>query len=109
MGATAFSVLSSYASRLDERGGRLYLSGVDARLVAQFEQSGRVGASGPLRLIEATPVVGESTRRAMAEGEAYLITEPDEPADIGTSQPWVSRVAGGVKKAIHRVFPGPPA
>jgi SulP family sulfate permease len=109
MGATAFSVLSSYASRLDERGGRLYLSGVDARLVAQFEQSGRVGASGPLRLIEATPVVGESTRRAMAEGEAYLITEPEEPADIGTSQPWVSRVAGGVKKAIHRVFPGPPA
>jgi SulP family sulfate permease len=106
MGATAFSVLSSYASRLDERGGRLYLSGVDPSLVAQFEQSGRVGASGPIRLVEATPVIGESTRRAMAEGEAYLITEPEEPVPTEPSPPWVNRVGAGVKQTFQRLFAG---
>jgi len=106
LGATAFSVLSSYAARLDERGGRLYLSGVEPTLVTQFEQSGRVGASGPIRLVEATPVVGESTRKAMAEGEAYLITEPDEPVATEPSRPWVSRASDGVKKTFQRLFPG---
>lgn len=106
IGATAFSVLSSYAASLDERGGRLYLSGVDPALVTQFEQSGRVGATGPIRLIEATPVVGESTRKAMAEGEAYLITEPEEPVVATPSPPWVSRVAGGVVESIRKLFAG---
>lgn len=106
LGATAFSVLSSYAARLDERGGRLYLSGVDPVLLAQFEKSGRVGASGPIRLVEATPVIGESTRRAMAEGEAYLISEPEDPVPTEPPQPWVSRANDGLKKTFRRLFPG---
>jgi len=106
LGATAFSVLSSYAARLDEQGGRLYLSGVEPALLAQFEQSGRVGASGPIRLVEATPVIGESTRKAMAEGEAYLITEPEEPLDTEPPRPWVSRAGDGLKKTFQKLFPG---
>ena len=81
MGATAFSVLSSYAARLDERGGQLYLSGVEPALVAQFEQSGRVGAS-PIRLVGATPVIGESTRKAMAEGAAAYLCKPLDLAEF---------------------------
>ena len=75
LGATAFAVISRYAAALDERGGRLYLSGAAPELIRQFRDSGRVRAAGPIRLIEAQPVVGESTRRAIADAEAFLITE----------------------------------
>ncbi len=103
MGATAFSVLSSYAGELDRQGGRLYLSGVDHDLLSQFEESGRVEASAPIRLVQATPTLGESTRRALAEAESFLIEEPDtgvvetEPRD-----PWASRILGRVTRVFTR-------
>ena len=98
MGATAFSVLSRYAGRLDNVGGRLYLSGVAPELVAQFKDSGRVEASSPLKLVEATPVLGESTRLAMEKGEAFLIGEArDAKWETPQSDPWVNRAAGRVR------------
>lgn len=103
MGATAFSVLSSYAAELGRKGGRLYLSGVDHDLVAQFERSGRVTASAPIRLVEATPTLGESTRRAIAEAESFLIEEPDTGAvDTEPRDPWVKRMFGGIKQIFDR-------
>lgn len=63
MGATAFSVLSKYAASLDEHGGRLYLSGVAPELMQQFAESGRVTSSDPLKLKEATAVMGGSQQR----------------------------------------------
>ena len=62
LGATAFAVLSAYAAELGDRGGRLYLSGVDKTVIDQFEASGRIDATGTFRLVEATSRVGESTR-----------------------------------------------
>jgi SulP family sulfate permease len=103
MGATAFSVLASYAGELDRQGGRLYLSGVDHGLVSQFEESGRVTASAPIRLAEATPTLGESTRKAIAEAESLLIEEP-EAGSIETEpqDPWVKRLFDGIGRIFDR-------
>jgi SulP family sulfate permease len=104
MGATAFSVLSSYAGELHRQGGRLYLSGVDHDLVTQFEQSGRVAASAPLHLVEATPTIGESTRNAIAEAQSFLIEEPASGAvETEPRDPWVKRMFGGVRRAIRGI------
>jgi SulP family sulfate permease len=103
MGATAFSVLSSYAGELDRQGGRLYLSGVDHDLVVHFEQSGRVAASAPLRLIEATPTLGESTRKAIAEAQSFLIEEPQTGSGIAEFRdPLVKRMFGGIRRIFNR-------
>lgn len=93
LGATAFSVLSRYAGDLSERGGRLYLSGVAPELISQFEKVGRINSSGPLRVIEATPTLGESTRAAIAEAESHLLAEGEAEAGIDQPGPsWSKRL-----------------
>lgn len=97
MGATAFQVLSRYAGELDDVGGRLYLSGVTPELVTQFKESARIEASSPLKLVEATPTLGESTRKAMAEAEAFLIGEAEDPVwDTPERKAWGARAASAV-------------
>jgi SulP family sulfate permease len=73
LGATAFSVLAAYGARLAQAGGRLYLSGIDPTLIEQFQQAGRIDASGPVRMYEATEILGDSTSRAYDDAEAWLI------------------------------------
>lgn len=98
MGATAFSVLARYAGRLDEVGGRLYLSGVAPELVNQFKESRRIESSSPLKLVEATSALGESTRSAIAEAEAFLIGEDEDAVwDTPPADPWVSRATSTVR------------
>jgi hypothetical protein len=80
-------VLSTYAARLDAVGGRLYLSGVGPELVAQFTAAGRVSSEGPLRLQEATPVVGESSRVAYEAAEAWLIGHPGDEVEPAPAPP----------------------
>ncbi|MGA7096289.1 MAG: SulP family inorganic anion transporter, partial [Acidimicrobiia bacterium] len=93
MGATAFSVLSTYAGVIAERGGRLYLSGVSPSLVSQFEESGRIESIGPIRVVEATETLGESTRSAVAEAEGFLLREAVSPdSDVGQQEPWSRRL-----------------
>ena len=71
-GATLVDVLSDYADRLREAGGRLYLSGIGEDAIARLERDGRFRFDGPVRVYQATPVIGESTRRALADAEAWL-------------------------------------
>ncbi len=80
LGATASTVLTSYAARLAQRGGRLYLSGVDAGVVSRFQAAGRIDASGPLRMFEATEILGESTAHARDEAEAWLLESGPPPS-----------------------------
>lgn len=103
LGATAFAILSDYAGALDALGGRLYLSGVSHELVEQFAASGRVTGHGPITVVEASPVIGEATRRAIAEGELFLLGEgrpveshPQDPA------PWARRVSRQVRGWFRR-------
>jgi SulP family sulfate permease len=73
LGATAFKVLSDYAARLDAVEGRLYLSGVDPQIAAQFQRTGHLSAQGPMQMIEATPRLGESTLAALHDAEAWIV------------------------------------
>jgi SulP family sulfate permease len=65
-------VLANYAEELKAAGGRLYLSGIDQHAREQVARTGKLDFSGPVRLYEATPVLGESTRAALADAEGWL-------------------------------------
>jgi len=97
IGSTALSVLSRYASRLDSQGGRLYLSGIDPELKAQLENAGLAGDAVAMRLVEATPTLGESTRRAITDAQAFLVTDTGAPEEEAAPDPWVKRVLDGAR------------
>jgi len=71
LGSTFVKVVSDYADQLVDSGGRLYLSGLDPSLTEQLRRTGHV--DGPVRAFEATAVVGESTRAAYLDAEAWLV------------------------------------
>jgi SulP family sulfate permease len=71
LGATFIKVIAGYASQLDASGGRLYLSGLDPDFTGQLRRTGHI--DGPVRAFEATPIVGESTRAAYLDAEAWLV------------------------------------
>ncbi|MGN6722897.1 MAG: SulP family inorganic anion transporter [Marmoricola sp.] len=73
LGATLIEVLARYADMLHAASGRLYLTGVSEHAHDQIVRTGKLRISGPVRVHEATPVLGESTREARAEAEAWLI------------------------------------
>ena len=75
-GATALTVLRNYAIRLGTLGGRLYLSGVDPKVVEVFTRAGHITADGPLEIVAATSVVGESTDEAYDRAAAWLAARP---------------------------------
>jgi SulP family sulfate permease len=76
LGATAFTVLRNYSERLAAVGGRLYLSGVDPTVVATFRRAEHIDDDGPLRIVEATSILGESTDAAAEEAEAWIAAQP---------------------------------
>jgi sulfate permease, SulP family len=79
LGATFAKVVADYAGQLDAAGGRLYLSGLNPDLADQLRRTGHVD---PVRSFEATPIVGESTRAAYVEAEAWLVrAHPEGAAD----------------------------
>jgi SulP family sulfate permease len=72
LGATFFTVADEYAGRLHARGGRLYLSGVSHELATQM-RAARVVDRGPgLEIVEATPLLGESSLEAYQRANAWL-------------------------------------
>jgi sulfate permease, SulP family len=72
IGATALVVLAAYADRLQEVGGRLFLSGVDPGLFRQLQRARRVDVDGRVHVFEATRVVGESSAEAYRQAQAWL-------------------------------------
>jgi SulP family sulfate permease len=71
LGATFAKVIAGYAGQLAACGGRLYLSGLDPSMADQLRRTGHL--DGPVRAFEATPIVGESTRAAYLDAEAWLV------------------------------------
>jgi SulP family sulfate permease len=71
LGATFIKVVSDYADHLASAGGRLYLSGLEPSLTERLMRSGQV--DGPIRTFEATAIIGESTRDAYLDAEAWLV------------------------------------
>ena len=76
LGATFIKVVGDYADQLADRGGRLYLTGLDPSLTERLVRTGHV-EDGPVRTFEATPIVGESTQRAYLDAEAWLVKRRD--------------------------------
>jgi SulP family sulfate permease len=80
--------------------GKLYLSGVDPALVEQFERAGHVATGGPVGIVEATNRLGESTRAAYQDAEAWLIGDRStdgpaaEPAQSNQNAAWFRRFFG---------------
>lgn len=73
LGATLVAVLADYAEKLAATGGRLYLSGLSSNALRELAHSQRLDLQGPVRAFEVTPIVGESTRAARADAEAWLV------------------------------------
>ncbi len=76
LGATFTKVMADYADRLAAADGRLYLSGLEPDIKEQLRRTGHIG--GPVRAFEADPVVGESTRKAYLDAEAWLVKKHGE-------------------------------
>lgn len=72
LGSTFFTVADDYAARLHARGGRLYLSGVSHELAEQMRGAHVVEHTEGLHIVEATPVVGESSLEAYDRATAWL-------------------------------------
>jgi len=93
VGATLVDVLSTYAGRLRAANGRLLLSGISEDARHHLDHDGKIRMSGPVRLYEATPIIGQATRQAYADAHAWLVSQnstasPDEaPLDGPAESP----------------------
>ncbi len=72
VGATFVKVVADYAARLKAADGRMYLSGVDANLGHQLQRTGRI--TGPVKIFEAEPIIGQSTYSAYLDAQAWLVS-----------------------------------
>ncbi len=78
-GATALSVLRSYAHRLEALGGRLFVSGVDPKVSGLIRRTGRASDDRPFEVVEATPIIGESTDAAFEQATAWIAERSQRP------------------------------
>lgn len=81
-GATLLEVLSNYADKLQNLGGRLYLTGMSEGAREQVVRTGKLSLSGPVRAYEATPVIWESTRDAVADARTWLVSKSTDEDSV---------------------------
>ena len=74
LGATFLKVIAGYAERLAAADGQLYLSGLDPTAAERLRHTRRL--DGPVRIFEATPLVGESTEAARHAAQTWLVRKP---------------------------------
>jgi SulP family sulfate permease len=79
LGATFFTVAASYAKQLDAVNGRLYIAGLDPALMAQAQRTGTITDDGPVKLYEATPLIGESSLKAFHDAQTWITSTPHGP------------------------------
>jgi SulP family sulfate permease len=80
LGATLVDVLSKYADELRQVNGRLYLAGIGRQADEHLIETGKFRRSGPLRVYDATPIVGQSTGRAHEDADDWLESVHPEPS-----------------------------
>lgn len=81
VGATLIDVLNRYARDLEDAGGRLYLSGVDPQAAQQLTRSAKLDLGDEVHVVEATPVLGESTGEAVRQARRWLALDPVPAGD----------------------------
>jgi SulP family sulfate permease len=77
--ATLVQVLSDYAKQLEAVDGRLYLTGLNERTHDEVERSGKFRLHWPVRAYEVTPILGQSTREAYDDAQAWLVGLREHP------------------------------
>jgi SulP family sulfate permease len=80
VGATLVEVLANYADKLQAVNGRLYLSGLGEGVYEQMRRTGKLNLTGPVRAYEVTSILGESTRQAYTDAQAWLVSLRPEDA-----------------------------
>jgi SulP family sulfate permease len=80
VGATLIDELSNYAKQLAKVNGRLYLAGLSEDVYDQMVRTGKLREADLVRAYKATPIVGESTREAIAAARTWLVSTGDEAA-----------------------------
>jgi sulfate permease, SulP family len=75
LGATFIRVISEYAERLAQAGGRIYLSGLDREVIQRLGSANLLGSQ--VMAVEATPILGESTYHAFVEAKEWLVHRED--------------------------------
>lgn len=73
LGATMVGALTKYVGKLRAADGRLYLTGLSEPVRRHLMTEVKVHLHGPLRAYEVTPILGESTEKAAADAEAWLL------------------------------------
>jgi SulP family sulfate permease len=77
LGSTFFTVVAGYAQRLEQAGGRLYLTGLDPELADRLRREDKVPLTGSARLYVAEPVIGASTAAARHDAETWIVQHED--------------------------------
>ena len=106
LGSTFIKLVGDYADRLDDVGGRLYLSGLQPSLTEQLDRTGSI--EGPVRAFEATPVVGESTQAAYLDAEAWLVRRHGKETPAGLAL-WATPAQGVLPRSKTYYGGQPPA
>ena len=69
----------SYAKQARRRrAGALYVSGLDPELIAQAQRTGNVADDGPVKLYQASSVIGESSLEAFHDARAWVAAQPPD-------------------------------
>ena len=86
VGATLVDVLDAYADELAAASGRLYLTGIEPRLLAPLMKASKLRDGNDPVLYAATERLGHSTRRAVRDAKAWRYCgESDIDANPGES------------------------
>lgn len=72
LGATLMDVLGTYAKELHAAKGRLYLTGLSKEAHGHVARSGKLELTGTVRAHEATAIVWQSTREAVADAKEFI-------------------------------------
>lgn len=73
LGATFLKVIGTYANKLVDGGGRLYLTGLDPKVAAHWDSHRFPALAAGIDLYPATELVGESTYDAMLDAESRIV------------------------------------
>ncbi|MGD9892009.1 MAG: SulP family inorganic anion transporter, partial [Dehalococcoidia bacterium] len=83
VGATFIDILGRYADQIRAAGGRLYLVGLDPHVAEQIRRTGKLGSDTTVAVYLETPVLLESTERAIADAQAWLTHLPPGKVTAG--------------------------
>ena len=73
LGATMIDVLSDYAEKLKNVGGRLYLSGLSKTAYDQVRRADTLELTGPVHAYGAEPIIWQSTSDAANDARTWLV------------------------------------